>query len=355
MSMSTLDKLQEHALPAVLDQARLTAEAGPIDLSPLTAGAVLFDLSDYDRLIITGRDRVRFLHAMLSNDVKNLAVGEGRWLTFNTIRGKTVADVRIFVIDDDRKTGSLLALLEPGAAEAFVEGLDKYLISEKVYFEAPEGTALWLIAGTDAGTAVQAAGGTLPEPGLFNHAETELGGATVRILRIEGATGDDYAVWMQTTDVESVLAALGDLPRPGREILDAARIAAGLPRHGIDFHGDNIPLEAGLSNLAISFTKGCYIGQEVICRIDSIGQPKRRLVRLDLAGVDSAPSPGTPLLSGPKNVGFITSAFLGLDGPVALGYVKKRQNASGTELTLGVDGPTVRVGPHIGRLGSLDF
>ncbi len=349
--MSALASFSEHALPSVLDEARRTAAAGPIDLSPLD-GAVLIDLNDHDRLIVSGRDRVRFLHAMLSNDVKTLEPGGGRWLTFNDIRGKTVADVRLFVLDDDRKTGTMLAVLEPGAAGPFVEGLDKYLISEKVYFEPAEGTALWLLAGATGAAALEAAGAEVPPPGLYNHLETTLGDATVRVLRVEGATGDDLALW--TSDEPALLEALSALARGSRDLLEAGRIAAGRARYGIDFHGAHIPLEAGLSNLAISFTKGCYIGQEVICRVDSMGEPKRRLVRLDLEGLDAAPAPGTPLLAGPKTVGFTTSSFLGTTGPAAFGYVKKKKNAPGTELSLGEGGPTVRVGAPIGKLSSQD-
>ena len=352
--MSALDTIQTHALPHVLDEARRTAAAGPIDLGVLD-GTALFDVSDHDRLVVTGRDRVRFLHAMLSNDVKTLTPGEGRWLTFNDIRGKTVADVRLFAVDDDRKTGSLLALLEPGAATPFVEGLDKYLISEKVYFEPTTSTALWLVAGAGATACLEQAGAPIPEAGLYHHKEGILGGVPVRVLRVEGATGDDYALWTTEADAPTALAALGDLPRPGREVLDAARISRGRPRHGIDFHADHIPLEAGLSNLAISFTKGCYIGQEVICRVDSMGEPKRRLVTLDLSGVETAPAPGTELLDGSRVVGFTTSAFLGTDGPQALAYVKKKRNAPGTELSLGEGGPVVRVGAPVGRLSSQDL
>ena len=349
--MSALANLTKHALPAVLDEAQRTAASGPIDLSPLD-GVVLFDVSDHDLLVVSGRDRVRFLHAMLSNDVKMLQVGEGRWLTFNNIRGKTVADVRLFVIDDDRKTGSMLALLEPGATALFVEGLDKYLISEKVYFEPDETSGRWILSGPRAGELLEAAGATLPEPGLYRHVETLVGGASVRVLRVEGATGSDYAI--VGADKDAVMTALGEVQTAPRELLDAGRIANGRARHGIDFHTDHIPLEAGLSNLAISFTKGCYIGQEVICRVDSMGEPKRRLVRLDLGDMQTAPAPGTPLLAGTKPVGFTTSAFLGTDGPSAFGYVKKKSNAAGTELFLGDGGPTVLVGAPVGRLSSLD-
>ena len=121
------------ALPAVLQDAAALAAGGPVDTSALQRGPVLFDVSDHPRVLVTGKDRVRFLHAMLSNDVSKLPVGGGRWATFNTVQGRSVTDVRLFHLDDERKTGSLLALLEPDAREAFVEGLDRFVISEKVF------------------------------------------------------------------------------------------------------------------------------------------------------------------------------------------------------------------------------
>jgi folate-binding protein YgfZ len=327
--------LQQTALPPVLQDALDLAAGAPVDTSALARGPLLFDLGDHPRVMVSGRDRVRFLHAMLSNDVANLAVGSGRWATFNTVQGRTVSDVRLFNLDDDRKGGRVLALLEPGARGAFVDGLDRFVISEKVFFEDDEGGALWLLAGQGADELLRAAGAEPPPATLFAHAEATIGGRAVRLLRLDRSRPDvgDVGLWMRSEDVEAVLAALGDVPRGERRTLEAARIAAGQVRFGVDMTSANIPLEAGLKDRAISFTKGCYIGQEVICRIDSLGKPARALVRIDVEG--AAPAPGDELLRDGKAVGWVTSVSPRVGGAAAFGYVKKKNHDPGTVLQVG--------------------
>lgn len=346
----TLHPLEEHSLPEVLAQARRLAAGPSIDTSVLGQAPHLFELGGLDRLLVEGRDRVRFLHAMLSNDVSSLGPGEGRWATLNTVQGKTVSDVRIFILDDDKKTGVALALLEPGAGPRFQETLDTYIIADKVYFSDDSDHELVLVAGTGAAEALASAGASLPAEGLYSHVKTELGGAAIEVFRLDrtGSDGNDLAIRFAKADDAAVRGALSGFEAGSDALLEAVRIEAGQPRFGIDFTNENIPLEAGLKDLAISFTKGCYVGQEVICRIDSMGSPKRRLVQLDLEG-DSAPAPGTLLLRDDRAVGYVTSSVMTGAGPQALGYVKKRHNDPGTELTLGTSsGPATRVGPPVG-------
>ena len=336
-----MNDLIERALPPVLTDARDLAGAAVVDLSALAAGPALFDLNDHDRAIVSGRDRVRFLHAMLSNDVANLAVGAGRWATFNTVQGRTLTDGRLFNLDDDKKTGAILALLEPGARAAFVDGLDRFVISEKVFFEDDEGGRLWLLAGEGVDEAVQAAGATPPPAVLYQHAESSLGGCPVRLLRLDRSRPEvgDLGLWLRAEDEDAVLGALAGVRRGTRLELEASRVAAGQVRYGVDITDANIPLEAGLKDRAISFTKGCYIGQEVICRIDSLGRPARKLMRLDVEG--APPLPGAELVREGKVVGWVTSAMATAGGATAFGYVKKRSNEPGTVLEVGGRSATV--------------
>jgi folate-binding protein YgfZ len=156
-------------------------------------------------------------------------------------------------------------------------------------------------------------------------------------------------LYFATSGEAAVRGALSGVEDGSPELLEALRIEGGQPRFGIDFSEDNIPLEAGLKGLAISFTKGCYVGQEVICRIDTLGKPKRRLVRID--GIEgAAPVPGTLLFAGGKEVGFTTSAVATTSGTLAFGYVSKRHNEPGAEMQLrSLDGATVVVGAEIGE------
>ena len=198
-----------HTLPSVLGRAKTLAAATSVDTTYLfcAANPHAFDVRDRERVIIEGKDRVRFLHAMLSNDVSSLQVGQGRWATFNTVKGRTVSDVRLFVVDDDKRNGAIWALLEPGARDAFVEGLDKFVISEKVYFSDAEETALWLLAGPTADQTLAAAGATLPPDEPFAHLETTVGGRRVRVLRLDvsGRDAKDLGLWMAADDEAAVL------------------------------------------------------------------------------------------------------------------------------------------------------
>ena len=184
----TSHDLSDSTLPELLAAARALATAGPVDTSPLDAGPLLFDLGDHDLVEITGRDRVRLLHAMLSNAVQGLPAGQGCWATLNTVQGRVISDARLLVLDDGARNGSMLALLEPGGARALVDGLDRYIIADKVFFEDVEGTSLWLVAGSGADEAVAATGAELPEAGLLNHVPTEIAGRPVRVVRLDRAS-----------------------------------------------------------------------------------------------------------------------------------------------------------------------
>jgi len=344
--MSTTSKWSESSLPAVRAELLSLAEAGPVDTAPLFAEAHAARVS-VETLRITGRDRVRFLHAMLSNDVMLLdkaGPGHGVRATLNSVQGRLVADAHLYLVDPEKKTGSLLALFEPGAAGAFVEMLDRYVIAEKVYFE-PEELAAIAVVGPGAGDALARAGLTLDD-GDHRHAEGTVGDATVRVLRRDLGAPEGHLLLTSPDDADAVEAALG-LPSASASQLEAARIEAGLPRPGGDVTSINIVLEGGLKDRAVSFTKGCYIGQEVICRLDSMGTPARLLVQLE---ADAAPAPGTELFAGPKSVGWVTSSVVSerKGAAVFLGYVKKRSNDIGASVTVGAsDGPAATITAHV--------
>jgi folate-binding protein YgfZ len=330
--------LLKHALPSVLAQARQTALAAAQDTRALEGGAVLFPLPAIEVHTITGRDHVRFLNAMLSANIKTLQAGGGLWATLNDVKGHTISDVRLLSIDTDPKEGSMLALTEPGASEIFIASLDRFVIAEKVYFEAAEDKVLWLLVGSDCEATLSAAGAELPPPGLLRHVTTVLGGVTVRVVRFDRseAEGRDLLLVVGRDDEAAMLSTLSDTPRGEPSLLEAARIENGQPRFGIDFTQANIPLECGLVDRALDFNKGCYPGQEVICRINSMGAPARRLLRLSIHG-DSAPEPGSLLYRNGKEVGYITSSVRSerRGSGVALGYLGKRHCEEGTVVNIG--------------------
>jgi len=338
-------------LPTVLSALRATAAAGAVDTSVvLESGAALFDLAGRTVLEISGRDRIRFLHAMLSNDVAAMdRAGEGHGLraSLNDVKGRLVADVHLYLTDSDKKEGALLAVLEAEAEEAFVGMLDKFVIAEKVYFESA-GRAVLALAGPGCSEALTALGATLPGAEAHAHTLTTLGGVQVRLARHELGGGDDFLLLVKPGEVEAVRAALSALPAPAPVVLEALRIESAVPGAGGDVTSLHIVLEGGLKDRSVSFTKGCYIGQEVICRIDSMGTPARLLVQLE--GGEAAPEPGTELFANGKNVGYVTSSVLSTrrGGPVFLGYVKKKANAVGGTVQIGgPDGSEATIRAHV--------
>ncbi len=349
--MSSSSPWSLSTLPAVLSALEAVAAAGPVDTTVVHAsGAALFSLAGRAVLEVTGRDRIRFLHAMLSNDVAAMdraGVGHGLRASLNDLKGRLVADVHLYLVDQDKKTGSILALLEDEAEAPLVQMLDKYVIAEKVYFERTAHEVL-AVVGPRASEALAAAGATLPEAGEHAHCLATLGGAQVRIARQDLGGGDDLLIFVLPEGVEAVRQALAALPCPGPEVLEALRIEAALPRPGGDVTTMHIVLEGGLKDRSVSFTKGCYIGQEVICRIDSMGTPARLLVQM--AGGDEAPMPGTDLFADGKNVGYVTSSVFSArrGGPVFLGYLKKRANPVGGAVQVGEpDGPEAAIVAHV--------
>jgi len=300
-------------------------------------GAILFPLTSMEAIVISGRDRARFLHAMLSSDIQALSEGQGVWATFNDVKGHTISDVRLLAIDCDPKEGSMLALVEEGASDLFIAALDRFVIAEKVYFEPLGSPSLWLLAGAGSEAVLREAEAELPPAGLLRHGVTQLAGASVRIVRLDRstATDRDMLLLIEPGDEAAVLDALSATKRGETALLEAARIESGQPRFGIDFTQANIPLECGLQDRALDFNKGCYPGQEVICRIHAMGAPARRLVRLSVGG-EVAPEPGTLLFRNGREVGYITSSVRSqrLGGVVALGYLGKRHCEAGNVVQL---------------------
>ena len=343
--MSTFQKWSDSALPSVRDALQLLASSGPVDTGALHSSAHITGPLPIDVLAVTGRDRVRFLNAMLSNDVVLLdgaGPDHGVRATLSSVQGRLVADTHLYLVDQEKKTGSMLALFEADASHAFVEMLDKYVIAEKVYFEPAELVAI-AICGPGAEETLRAAGADLPHESHHAHIATKVGGIPTRIIRRDLGVPEGHLLLVTEGEVDALSASL-NLPSATLEQLEAARIEGPLPRAGGDMTPLNIVLEAGLKDRAVSFTKGCYIGQEVICRIDSMGTPARLLVQLQ--GGEEPPSPGTELFRDGKAVGYVTSAVdsVRLGGPVFLGYVKKRSNEPGTALQVGeADGPSAEI------------
>jgi glycine cleavage system T protein len=297
--------------------------------------AGLFDFSSRAKFAVTGADRVRFLQGMASNDVKSLAPGSGVYATILNAQGQILADLHIYC-DPDRFVIDTAADLR----EKAMQSLKRYIIADKVVLE-PLATYALAFQGPRARPLLEKTLHIdLPELAEHGHFRTNFGGFPLRVVRASSTGEDGYEVWMADKALMGVWgAACGQAPTYemlpcGTQALETLRIEAGIPRYGMDLGEDTLLLEAGLTN-AVSFTKGCYIGQEIVERARSRGHVNWKLVGL-VTSAPEPPSPETKLISEGKEVGEVTSSCASptLQKTVALAYVRREAAAPGTKLVL---------------------
>jgi folate-binding protein YgfZ len=304
----------------------------------------LHDASYRETLRITGEDRASFLHGMVTQDVNGLPPGAAAYAAMVTAKGAMVADARLL-----KREADLLLDVEPGTGAKVKEFLEKYLISEDAELSDVTGEhALLRLLGPRAGEVLGACLGAAFEPLAANATrEASLAGARVLLWGQPAFEKHGVDVLVPRGALEAVWRALVQagmahgLKPLGFEALEQLRVEAGVPRYGQDMVDTTIPLEANLSH-AISYNKGCYIGQEVIARATFRGHMNRKLTGLLLGEAEAAP--GAELRKGEKKVGWITSVVRSpaRGQRVALGYVHRDHLDPGTELTV-AGGPTVTV------------
>jgi len=303
-------------------------------------GAGLVDHGNMGVLEVTGRDRASFLHAMLSNDVKSLAPGQGCRAAFLDVHGKVQVLLLVWTLDD-----TILMLTPGGMAGRTNEALDRYLFSEKAHFRDVTGErSLLMLAGPQAPALAERLTGARAPEAAWSHVAARLGDAEVRLVTGGGETGE-AEIWIVSALADGPRvwqAALGHGARPvGARAHESLRIEAGTPYYGHDVDDDvllpEIPIEPW-----VSYTKGCYIGQEVVVRIRDRGHVNRHLRGLILDG-EAPASPGAAVLAGGDEIGKVTSATFsfGLKRPIALAYVRRQHADPGTAVQVRTEAGTV--------------
>lgn len=295
------------------------------EYAALREGAALVDLGFRTVVAVRGADRVSFLHGMLTNDVASLGTGAGCPALLLTIQGRVTADVRVAVLED-----VILLDVDVRARAALLDALDKLLIADDVELGAPE-TPLALLGIEGPGAARLLPGAAVLDP--YAHVPLTVAGVPVRAQRASEVAGPGYVLHVPAARAAAVwdaLAAAGARPC-GMEALEGRRVEAGIPRIGLDMDGSTLALEVPVED-ALSATKGCYLGQEVVARGTARGHVNRRLVGLRLDR--SAPAPGSPLLRDDKEVGRLTSVAraFALGEFAALGLVRRECWEPGTQL-----------------------
>jgi len=278
------------------------------------SSAALFDLSHREILRVVGKDRVSFLQGMVTNDVESLAVGDQMYAALLTAKGSMVCDARVL-----KREGDVLLELEPGQSSKAKTSLERYVVSEEVEVLDARGEFGVLAL---AGPRTEEMSAPFLNSAVQVLRDDVLGPSARRLLIPSERLGT----------VAERLSKSGAQPA-GMQAYEVVRVENRVPRYGIDMDEQTIPLEANLQR-AISFTKGCYLGQEVIARATYRGHVNRLLCGLMIDG--ELPLPRTTLLRDGRAVGFTTSAVRTFErsAVLALGYVHRDSCAPGTPLQL---------------------
>jgi folate-binding protein YgfZ len=290
----------------------------------LIEGCGVVDRAGRGRLALTGPDAKTFLQGQVTNDIEALEPGRGAYAAFLTHKGKMLGDLRVL----DVGGGELLLGCERAALQELFNMIRRYKLGSDVelHKRTLEMGELSLI-GPDARRIAGAEG---LGPDEHDNVRAEIGGHPVVLVATDVGV-DVFCDAERTEGVRGALVAAGAV-EAGEQAAEVVRVEHGRPRYGLDLDDSVIPQEAGLNERAVSFTKGCYVGQETVARLFYRGKPNRHLRGLRL----SAPvDPGTPLMLGEKEVGRVASAVVSpAHGPIALALVR-RHASPGDTLTAG--------------------
>jgi folate-binding protein YgfZ len=305
----------------------------PDDYTALHESAVIGAIAARGQVAVAGPERATFLQGLLTNDTASLVPGHGCYAAWLTPQGRMLYDLHVLESGD-------MMLLDVPANEAVqvADRLEQFHFSEDVQIAALDTLRSVWVHGPSAARLL--GDEEYNSWAQYQNARVELAGAPVVLARVDqlGVPGFViYADAQQQDEVSRAIAAKGAL-HATPQTLEAARIEARYPVFGVDMTSDTIPLEAGIEDRAISLTKGCYVGQEVIIRVlhRGHGRVARKLVQLQVEG--EAPSSHAKVFAGDREIGFITSAAQSLRlGPIALGYLHRDFLIPGTavEVELG--------------------
>jgi folate-binding protein YgfZ len=296
-----------------------------------TEACGLLDRSERGKLALAGSEGKSFLQGQISNDVESLTPGTGCYAAFLTPKGKMLGDLRILDTGDE-----LLLDTERVALQELFNMIRRFRIGYDVelHKRTLESGLVSLIGPTSAEVA---GAQELPAP-EHSHLALAIDGVDARLIRTD--LGVD--VLCASEDTERLIAALEarGAERVGEDVAECVRVEHGRPRYGVDLDDSVIPQEAGLNDRAVSFTKGCYVGQETVARLFYRGKPNRHLRGLRLS---SPGRPGDDIVLGERTVGHLASTALSPRlGAIGLALVR-REAEPGATVLVGGDGAQATV------------
>ena len=296
------------------------------------------------QIAVAGKDRATYLQGLLTNDIPALTPETGCYAAWLTPQGRMLTDMHVL------ESGDMILLDVPADQLApTLQRLDQFLFSEDVQLADLAGSlrGVW-IHGPDAPAILErvivGVSGVATWP-LYRNVRAAFDGEPAVVARIDQLGVPGFCVYVSPAQERPLLDALHQAGAVAADpaALDAARIEAGYPLFGTDMTDETIPLEAGIEQRGISFSKGCYVGQEVIIRVlhRGHGRVAKKLVALRVDG--EAPAAGAKLVAGGKDVGRVTSAATSPRyGAIALAYVHRDFIAPGTSLEIDADGSKAR-------------
>ncbi len=297
----------------------------------------LVDMSFRGTIELTGADRIRWLNGQITNDVKDLKDGEGKLAAVLNVKGHILADLAVYGLAE-----SAWVDLNRDRAQIVRDAFDRYIVADDVMAEDASGRlAHLMVAGPQAlPFMVEAAGADVADLRVWHHTKAWLGAIQARIVASRWLQMPGYDVIVPVEAAGKAWEALLNLGlnrglRPvGMNALERLRVEAGWPWYGVDFDEGNLLMES-LTSDHVSFTKGCYIGQEVVIRVEHQGHLNKRLCGLLISG-EAVPPAGSGILAGERKVGTVTSAIRSpaLRQVIAMGYVRRDFWEPGTNLCI---------------------
>ncbi|MFL6446549.1 MAG: YgfZ/GcvT domain-containing protein [Bryobacteraceae bacterium] len=294
----------------------------------LRSNAAWIDFSGRGQIRVAGEDRARLLHAMSTNDVNGLAEHWGLYAFFLTAQGRIIADAYIYNLGE-----SFWLDTEPETREKLLAHLEKYIIADDVTLE--DESENWAVIGIEGPGTLDSASSLGQDLPQGDFAIKKWGDGFAVRLAATGPTG--VRIFVPAAAKTKLVAQLRELgiPQASPEEVKIVRLENGRARYGDDISERYLVQETQILS-AVSFNKGCYLGQEIVERVRSRGQVHRLLTPVRIR-TREAPTPGTKLRSGDKDAGEITSAAFSpaLNEAVALGYLRTESSTKGTHLSIG--------------------
>ena len=319
--------------------------------------SAFLDRSDRGRVVVSGADRRSYLQGLFTNDIASLAAGAGCYAAYLTAHGRMIADVYVYELGD-----VILLSMVGDVKDTVVAKLDQFIFGEDVQLgDVTSAFAQIAVVGPQASSAVEHVLGGVGAPALdalpeHGNVRAQFAGGAAIVTRVTDTGEAGFDLYVEAThaaDLSSALSRTG-VARLDGPTAEAIRIEGGVALFHRDMDEETIPLEAGIEPRAISFTKGCYVGQEVIIRVlhRGHGRVARKLVGIVFGGGE-VPASGATIRAGDREIGRVTSVTMSpaLEKPIALGYVHRDFVEPGAAVSVaGIEGRVVGL-PFVPKRG----